>query len=150
MYHDSTQRKPLVNFKEVKENSFIFIKKNALPTDICREIIRRFENDKENTSYHIMATENNTVIGIARLEFPQESAAQLRYMAIDNSKQNKDIGKKIISHMEQYAKKQSANEIFLHARENTVGFYEKLGYWVTEKSYLLFDSIQHYKMHKSL
>ena len=47
MYHDSTQRKPLINFKEVKENSFIFIKENALPTDICREMIRRFESDTD-------------------------------------------------------------------------------------------------------
>ncbi len=47
MYHDSTQRKPLVNFKEIKPNSFIFINDNALPKDICREMIRRFEEDKE-------------------------------------------------------------------------------------------------------
>lgn len=47
MYHDSTQRKPLTNFKEVKENSFIYINETALAKDICREMIRRFESDKE-------------------------------------------------------------------------------------------------------
>ena len=31
---------------EVKPNSFIFEKKNALPLDICQEMIRRFEQDK--------------------------------------------------------------------------------------------------------
>jgi len=46
MYHDATQRKPLINITEVKENSFIYIKKNALARDICQEMIRRFESDK--------------------------------------------------------------------------------------------------------
>jgi len=48
MYHDSNTRKPLSNFTELKENSFIFLRKNALPKDICREMIRRFESDKES------------------------------------------------------------------------------------------------------
>jgi len=47
MYHDSTERQALENFKEVKENSFIYLKENALPTDICKEMIRRFEDDKQ-------------------------------------------------------------------------------------------------------
>jgi hypothetical protein len=33
---------------EVKPNTFIFEKKHALPLDICREMIRRFEEDREN------------------------------------------------------------------------------------------------------
>ncbi len=47
MYHDSTERQALESFKEVKENSFIYLKENALPTDICKEMIRRFEDDKQ-------------------------------------------------------------------------------------------------------
>ena len=33
---------------EVKSNTFIFEKQNALPLDICQEMIRRFEEDTEN------------------------------------------------------------------------------------------------------
>ena len=33
---------------EVKANTFIFEKKNALPLDICQEMIRRFEEDTKN------------------------------------------------------------------------------------------------------
>lgn len=43
MYHDSTQRKPLQTIKEVKPGSFIFLQENALPVDVCKEMIRRFE-----------------------------------------------------------------------------------------------------------
>ena len=33
---------------EVKADTFIFEKQNALPLDICQEMIRRFEEDTEN------------------------------------------------------------------------------------------------------
>jgi len=33
---------------EVEPNTFIFEKQNALPLDICQEMIRRFEEDTEN------------------------------------------------------------------------------------------------------
>ena len=33
---------------EIKPNTFIFEKHNALPHDICQEMIRRFESDTEN------------------------------------------------------------------------------------------------------
>jgi len=33
---------------EVKPNTFIFEKSNALPLDVCQEMIRRFEQDTEN------------------------------------------------------------------------------------------------------
>ena len=48
MYHDSTQRTPLSSIKEVKQGSFIFLKEKALPVDICREIIRRFEDNPDD------------------------------------------------------------------------------------------------------
>lgn len=47
MYQENSPRKALKNFREVKENSFIYINENALPKDICREMIRRFESDQE-------------------------------------------------------------------------------------------------------
>lgn len=36
------------HIQEVKPNTFIFEKLNALPLDICQEMIRRFEEDSEN------------------------------------------------------------------------------------------------------
>ncbi len=40
--------KPLKTIREVKPNSFIFEKKQALAQDICKEMIRRFETDTEH------------------------------------------------------------------------------------------------------
>jgi len=110
-------------------------------------------SERDNTDsdcYHVIAIKNNIIYGVARLEFPDKELAQLRYMAVDDEFQGKGIGRKIVEHMELYSKDNNAHEIFLNARENAVGFYEKLDYKITEKSYLLFDSIQHYKMVKTL
>ena len=97
-----------------------------------------------------MAIEKNAVLGVARLQNISPTEAQLRYMAVDEKHNNQGIGKAIVQTMEKYAQKNNFNAIILHARENAVGFYEKLGYKTTEKSYLLFDCIQHYKMKKEL
>ena len=107
------------------------------------------DND-EDKSYHLMAIEKNAVLGVARLQNISPTEAQLRYMAVDEKHNNQGIGKAIVQTMEKYAQKNNFNAIILHARENAVGFYEKLGYKTTEKSYLLFDCIQHYKMKKEL
>lgn len=109
------------------------------------------ERDKTETDcYHVIAIENKVIYGVARLEFPETNVAQLRYMAVDESCQGQGVGRCIVTHIEQYAKDNNALKLFLNARENAVGFYEKLGYKTTKKTYILFDSIQHYKMMKKL
>ena len=97
-----------------------------------------------------MVKQDDDVVGVARLQNIEPGVAQLRYMAVDDSCQSKGIGRLIMLHIEEYARQKNINEIFLHARENAVGFYTALGYKQLEASYLLFDSIQHYKMNKRI
>ncbi|MFV9616407.1 MAG: GNAT family N-acetyltransferase [Gammaproteobacteria bacterium] len=108
-------------------------------------------DDIEDQCFHIMAVdEKNNVIAVARLQFNSNSEAQIRYMAVARKHERKGIGGKLISLMEQYAQYSSCKKIVLHAREPATGFYQKLGYKVIEKSYLLFDEIQHFRMIKVL
>ena len=107
------------------------------------------DNDEDN-SYHLMAIDNNKVLGVARLQFINDTTTQLRYMAVDKAAEGRGIGRSIVDTMETYAQNNGANLIMLHARENAVSFYEKLGFKNEEKSYLLFDCIQHYKMTKTI
>ncbi len=112
------------------------------------------ERDETDNSpsrcYHITAVINNKICGVARVEFATEKQFQIRYMAVDDLYRGMGVGRKIIEHIEDYAHHHHANELFLNARENATGFYEKLGYKITEKSYVLFGSIQHFKMLKRL
>lgn len=107
-------------------------------------------DDEEDNSYHLMAITDNELVGVARLQFIEPNITQLRYMAVDDKCQGQGIGRLIVKHMENYARRQSAQQVILHARENAVGFYQKLDYQMIEQSYLLFGCIQHYKMSKTL
>jgi len=47
MAQNNAKQTPLVTIEEIKPNTFIFQKLNALPGDVCEEMIRRFEEHKD-------------------------------------------------------------------------------------------------------
>jgi len=105
----------------------------------------------EDQCHHLMAVDAaDEIIAVARLQYNSDSEAQLRYMAVGNAYRGRGIGRELISAMESHARIKGVNIIVLDAREPAVGFYRKLGYNVVEKSYLLFDEIQHFRMSKEL
>lgn len=119
----------------------------------------------EDQCFHLIATNSRSdslnhastnkidgvkVIGVARLQFNSAIEAQIRYMTVDRSFVHNGIGRELVNAIEQRAIQTSHKKIVLDARESAVGFYQKLGYQITEKSYLLFDLIQHYRMIKTL
>ena len=71
-------------------------------------------------------------------------------MGVSSAALGKGYGAKIIHYIEQVGSKQGMNKIILHARENAVEFYKRCGYTVVEKSYLMWDEIQHYLMEKAI
>ena len=108
-------------------------------------------DDIEDQCFHLMAVDdNNEVIAVARLQFNSDDEAQIRYMAVAGAYERQGIGRELINSMETYAGESARRKIVLDAREPAVGFYQKLGYTVVEKSYLLFDEIQHYRMMKTI
>lgn len=111
-------------------------------------------DDIEDQCFHIMATAENedgeAVIGVARLQFNSDSEAQIRYMAVAGEHERKGIGRQLMNTMEQYANSSGCRNIVLDAREPAVAFYQKLGYRLIKKSYLLFGEIQHFLMQKEL
>ena len=109
------------------------------------------EKDKlEDDAIHRIAIIDQQVIAVGRLHFVDKTTAQIRYMAIFDSLQNQGVGKLMLQSLEKAAKEKNIQLIILHAREAVVGFYKKQGYQLLEKSHLLFNEIQHYKMQKVL
>jgi len=105
----------------------------------------------ENSSIHIMACDqNNTILGVCRLQLNSSTETQVRFMAVKEDTQGLGIGKQLIAYAEQKAKQLGATNQILQAREIAVEFYTKCGYKVKEKSFLLWDEIQHYLMEKQL
>ncbi len=104
----------------------------------------------EDKSVHRIAMLDNKIIACGRLHFIDQITAQIRYMAVNENYLNQGIGKKILHSLESAALQNNIRTIILDARENAVGFYKKHDYQLQEKSHLLFNQIQHYKMEKNL
>ena len=108
-------------------------------------------DDLETQCFHVMAVnDNNELIGVARLQFNTTIEAQIRYMAVTKDMERKGVGSALIHAVETHALNNHRKNIVLDARETALDFYKKLGYQLIDKSYLLFDEIQHYRMQKTL
>lgn len=107
-------------------------------------------NEGDETAIHAAFFENGKIFGVARLDLMENKIGQIRFMAVETNTQGKGIGEKLMLHLESIALGKGRKKIILHARENAIGFYQKLGYSLIEKSHLLFGEIQHYLMDKSL
>jgi predicted GNAT family N-acyltransferase len=107
-------------------------------------------DELEDQCFHVMAKLDEKITGVGRLQYNTNSEAQIRYMAVEKAHEGYQIGRMIVDALEQEARNRNISSIVLDAREPAVGFYEKLGYSIEKKSYLLFDEIQHFRMRKRL
>jgi len=107
--------------------------------------------DDDGTSYHAVAAGPfGALLGVGRLHLNNPTEGQIRFMAVLPEMHGKGVGKLIVQHLEEVAKGMGATTMILHARENALPFYERLGYTIKAKSYLLFGKIQHWEMERGL
>lgn len=107
-------------------------------------------DDLEDSSMNAYIEFKNNIVACGRLQNNMNGMAQIRYMAVDEAFRGKGLGKLILVKLEQQAKKLGIRRIELHARENAVLFYQSQHYLMIEKSFNLWDMIQHYLMVKNL
>ncbi len=74
---------------------------------------------------------------------------RLRQMAVLSGLQGKGIGKVLMRFAENIARDKGFKKIVMHARDNAIGFYEKLGY-EKEGDIFMELNIPHCRMSKSL
>jgi len=108
------------------------------------------DNSEDGAIHFIAIDETNEISGVCRLQKNSETEGQIRFMAVSEKAQGKGIGKLLITAAEKKAKELGMNYIILQSRENAVPFYQACNYSILEKTFLLFDSIQHYLMTKKL
>jgi predicted GNAT family N-acyltransferase len=108
-------------------------------------------DDTDDSSTHRMVCQpDGKVVAVGRLHQVDDATAQIRYMAVESSEQRRGYGSLLLDSLEQAAADMQLNSVILQAREGAVPFYEHHGYSVVEKTFLLFDEIQHYLMRKEL
>ncbi|MCJ8165511.1 GNAT family N-acetyltransferase [Pontibacter sp. E15-1] len=109
----------------------------------------RVEDD--DTAIHAMLVdEAGEAVGVCRLHLNTPQEGQLRFMGIRQDKQGLQLGNKLMQYLEARAKALGASSLMLQARDNAVNFYRRNGYEVQEPTYMLFGTIQHYRMTKQL
>ena len=141
------------------------VKKSQSPADIERILKLRFnilrkpwnkpastatdEIEAESINAYI-ENEKKEIIACGRLQENKNKTGQIRFMAVSEAYRGKGLGKLIVNFLEEEGKKLKLNSIDLQARENAVEFYKTCGYKVKEKTFLLWEIIQHYLMSKEL
>ena len=105
----------------------------------------------EDSAIHAMIeNESGECIATGRLQYNSADEGQIRYMAVDERYRGQKLGQMILEYLVTRAKADGCPRIVLQARENAVEFYQRMGYTKEDKTFLLFDAIQHYRMTKSL
>lgn len=107
-------------------------------------------NDGDLKGQHFALYEDSILRAIGRLDPIDDTISQVRFVAVASNLQGKGFGKMLMDAIEAEAKKEGRSKIILHARDYAVQFYERIGYQTVEKSYKLFDTLQHFLMEKNL
>ena len=105
------------------------------------------ENEKNNML--IGAFEDDDMLGCCMLVEENPETVKLRQMAVLNDLQGKGIGRALMNFAENLARDRGYKIMSMHARKNSVGFYEKMGYKVASNEFTEI-TIPHYVMEKEL
>jgi N-acetylglutamate synthase-like GNAT family acetyltransferase len=126
--------------------------------DLRYEVLRKPWNqsrhsvtdDLEEIAINAYIEKDSEIIACGRLQNNGNGIGQIRYMAVNNSFQGKGLGKLIVAKLEDEAKRLQLKTIELQARETALDFYKSQGYSIKDKSFRLWNIIQHYLMNKYL
>jgi GNAT superfamily N-acetyltransferase len=107
------------------------------------------ELEKEKDNMLIAAFEDEDMLGCCMLVEENNNIVRLRQMAVLNDLQGKGIGRALMGFAENLARDRGYKVISMHARKNTIGFWEKMGYKVASEEFTEI-TIPHYIMEKKL
>ncbi len=105
--------------------------------------------EEEKDQIHMVAVENEEVVGVVLLQKIDHKTAKMRQFAVKDKFQGQGIGSELMAFFEDYAIEHGFSRIELHARERAVRFYTQFDY---EKVGEVFKEVtlNHYKMVKDL
>jgi predicted GNAT family N-acyltransferase len=107
------------------------------------------ELEKEKENMLIGAFEEEKMLGCCMLVEENPETVRLRQMAVLNDLQGKGIGRALMSFAENLARDRGYKKMSMHARKNTVKFFEKMGYKPVGEEFIEI-TIPHYVMEKRL
>lgn len=104
---------------------------------------------EEKESLHMVALDGRRIVGCI-LFYPESTEkGKLFQMAVSEEYQGQGFGRKLIAAMEVALEKKGYKDIYLYAREDSEGFYHKMGYQ-SEGELVKYHGLPHRLMRKSL
>lgn len=107
------------------------------------------ELEKEKNDVLIGAFDDDDILGCCMLVEMEPGVVRLRQLAVLNNLQGKGVGTAILQFSENLARDLGYKKITMHARKNTVDFFEKLGYQTVGDEFIEI-TIPHFEMMKEL
>ena len=107
------------------------------------------ELEKEKSDVLIGAFDDDDILGCCMLVEMEPGVVRLRQLAVLNNLQGKGVGTAILQFSENLARDLGYKKITMHARKNSVDFFEKLGYQTVGEEFIEI-TIPHFEMHKEL
>ena len=98
----------------------------------------------------LVRDEQGRLVGAGRAVADGVDCSYLCDVAVHPSQQGRGLGRQVLEYLEKKAREGGARRIVLQARDKAVDFYSRNGYSTEEKTFVLFDDIQHYRMKKDL
>lgn len=103
---------------------------------------------EEKPHIHIAGYLDGRLVATAAL-VPDGNRVRMKRVAVVEELQGQGIGGALLAYCEDLARRQGLTEIFCHARDSAIAFYDKHGF-TREGDYFEEVTILHLKMHKSL
>ncbi|MDX1684688.1 MAG: GNAT family N-acetyltransferase [Saprospiraceae bacterium] len=108
------------------------------------------EIEAEYEQFHFGSySTDGRLVGCLTLVALPEGEYKMRQVAVNTEEQNRGVGKALVDYCENWVQQNGGRKILLHAREEAVGFYEKLKYLKIGDRFNEVG-IPHFKMVKSL
>ncbi len=131
-------------------NAYYELRWRILRTPWQKDGSSRDETDNISIHRMVVCGGSGSVIAVGRLHRLDDQRGQIRYMAVEQGFERQGNGSLLLASLEQAAQETGLETVILHARENALPFYQRHGYTLVERSFLLFDEIQHYLMTKQI
>lgn len=133
----------IASFGSLKQNQSIELRQKVLRTPLGLSFTKE-ELKKEDNQVHVVAIDNNQIIGSMSLVLEQ-SKIKMRQVCVDPTVQGKGIGKLLLDFAKTYALEGAYSRIYCHARQTAQRFYLANGYQTVSSEFLEIG-LPHYVM----
>ena len=131
-------------------NDYYYFRWKYLRKPLNKKLGSERDNIENKGIHKMIKNKQGFIIAVGRIHWVSSICAQIRYFAVDKDYRKDGIGTYLMEYFEEISFSEKKEHIILNARENSLPFYEKLGYNIIEKTNLLYGKIQHYKMKKMI